>query len=118
MLLRDGRPLVSFGVMGGDMQAQGHVQVVSALVDGGDNIQEAIDRSRFNYLDTDRVALERGLHAQVAADLVRRGHVVEDESAAMLRGGFGGAQGIAIDPATGAYWGGSDPRKDGCAVGY
>ena len=50
MLLNDGRPLVSFGVMGGDMQAQGHVQVVSNLVDAGCNIQEAIDRPRFNYL--------------------------------------------------------------------
>jgi gamma-glutamyltranspeptidase/glutathione hydrolase len=118
MLLREGRPVVSFGVMGGDMQAQGHVQVVSALVDAGCNIQEAIDHPRFNYLGTDRVALERRLHQSVGAELARRGHVVEDEMAAMLHGGFGGAQGIAIDPATGAFWGGSDPRKDGCAVGF
>jgi gamma-glutamyltranspeptidase / glutathione hydrolase len=118
MLLKDGRPLVSFGVMGGDMQAQGHVQVVSGLVDAGRNIQEAIDHPRFNYLDTDRVALERLLAARVGSELARRGHVVEDESMALARGGFGGAQGIMIDPTTGAYWGGSDPRKDGCAVGF
>jgi gamma-glutamyltranspeptidase/glutathione hydrolase len=118
MLLRDGRPLASFGVMGGDMQAQGHVQVVSALLDADLNIQEAIDHPRFNHLGTDRVALERALHAEVGAELARRGHVVEDELAAMLHGGFGGAQGIAIDPANGAYWGGSDPRKDGCAIGF
>lgn len=118
MLLKEGRPLVSFGVMGGDMQAQGHVQVVSNLVDGGCNIQEAIDRPRFNYLDTDRVALERALAERVGAALARRGHVVEDEAAAMLRGGFGGAQGIMIDSRTGAYWGGSDARKDGCAIGF
>jgi len=118
MLLRDDRPLVSFGVMGGDMQAQGHVQVVSHLVDGGRNIQEAIDRPRFNYLDTDRVALERALNERIGPALVERGHVIEDEAAALLHGGFGGAQGVMIDPATGAYWGGSDPRKDGCAIGF
>jgi gamma-glutamyltranspeptidase/glutathione hydrolase len=117
MLLQGGRPVVSFGVMGGDMQPQGHVQVVSNLVDAGCSIQEAIDRPRFNYLDTDRVALERRLATQVGAELKRRGHVVEDEAAAMPRGGFGGAQGIMIDP-TGTYWGGSDPRKDGCAIGF
>jgi len=118
MLLKDDRPLVSFGVMGGDMQAQGHVQVVSRLLDAGDNIQEAIDHPRFNYLDTDRVALERGLAERVGTELARRGHAVEDEAAALARGGFGGAQGIMIDPTNGAYWGGSDPRKDGCAIGF
>lgn len=118
MLLRDGRPLVSFGVMGGDMQAQGHVQLVSHLRDGGDNVQEAIERPRFNFLGGDRVALEAELAAGAGGALTRRGHVVEDESAALLAGGFGGAQAIAIDPASGAYWGGSDPRKDGCAIGF
>ena len=118
MLLKDGRPLVSFGVMGGDMQAQGHVQVVSHLLDAGCNIQEAIDRQRFHYLDTDRVALERALAERIGGALTARGHVIEDESAALAHGGFGGAQGIMIDPATGTYWGGSDSRKDGCAVGF
>jgi gamma-glutamyltranspeptidase/glutathione hydrolase len=118
MLLQDGRPLVSFGVMGGDMQAQGHVQLVSHLIDAGSNIQEAIDQPRFHYLGTDRVALERALAARVGAALSARGHVVEDEMAALAHGGFGGAQGIMIDPLTGAYWGGSDPRKDGCAIGF
>jgi gamma-glutamyltranspeptidase/glutathione hydrolase len=46
------------------------------------------------------------------------GHAVEDENAALARGGFGGGQGIMIDPASGAYWGGSDRRKDGCAIGF
>jgi gamma-glutamyltranspeptidase/glutathione hydrolase len=118
MLLKEGRPLVAFGVMGGDMQAQAHVQLVSHLVDAGCNIQEAIDQPRFHYLDTDRVALERGLAARVGSELTRRGHVVEDEPAALPRGGFGGGQGIMIDPVTGAYWGGSDSRKDGCAIGF
>lgn len=118
MLLRDDRPLLSFGVMGGDMQAQGHVQLVSHLLDGSDNIQEAIERPRFNFLDGDRVALEAALAAEVGDSLRRRGHVIEDETAALVHGGFGGAQAIAVDPASGAYWGGSDPRKDGCALGY
>ncbi|MBX3028403.1 gamma-glutamyltransferase [bacterium] len=118
MALRDGRPLLAFGVMGGDMQAQGHVQLLSALIDGGDNVQEAIERPRFNFLGGDRVALESALAAALGADLARRGHVVEDESAALLAGGFGGAQAIAIDPESGACWGGSDPRKDGCAIGF
>ena len=92
--------------------------MVSNLVDAECNIQEAIDRPRFNYLEADRVALERALAARVGAELARRGHAVEDEAAALLRGGFGGGQGIMIDPATGTYWGGSDSRKDGCAIGF
>ncbi len=118
MLLKDGRPHVSFGVMGGDMQAQGHVQVISHLVDGGWNIQEAIDQPRFHYLEADRVALERSCAERVGAALAERGHVIEDESAALARGGFGGGQGIMIDPITRTYWGGSDSRKDGCAIGF
>lgn len=118
MITKEDRPLVSFGVMGGDMQAQGHVQVVSRLVDEGCNIQEAIDAARFHYLAADRVALEGGL-CEVAGDgLVRLGHAVEDENAALARGGFGGGQGIMIDPSNAAYWGGSDRRKDGCAIGF
>ena len=117
MVLRDGKPLLSFGVMGGDMQAQGHVQLISHLLDGGCNVQEAIEHPRFNVLGGDRVALEDPLAAEVGEALIRRGHVVEDESAALLAGGFGGAQAIAIEAESGVYWGGSDPRKDGCAVG-
>jgi gamma-glutamyltranspeptidase/glutathione hydrolase len=118
MLLRGGRPLASFGVMGGDMQAQGHVQLVSRLIDEGWNVQEAIEGPRFNFLGGDRVALEADLAAAVGAALARRGHVVEDESAALLAGGFGGGQAIAVDPTTAVYWGGSDPRKDGSAIGW
>jgi gamma-glutamyltranspeptidase/glutathione hydrolase len=118
MMFKNGRPLVSFGVMGGDMQAQGHVQVVSNLVDGRCNIQEALDRPRFHYLAGNSVALEPKLRATVGSDLARIGHLIEDEIAALAYGGFGGGQGIMIDPVTGAYWGGSDERKDGCAVGF
>jgi len=117
MLCRDGRPVVSFGVMGGDIQAQGHVQVVSNLVDYDLNIQEALDAPRFHYLDTDRVALEAEHDAVPRGGLRSLGHDVLGEEAVLARGGFGGGQGIMIDPLIGCFWGGSDRRKDGCAIG-
>ena len=118
MLFHDNRPVVSFGVMGGDVQAQGHVQVVSNLIDYDLNIQEAIDYPRFHYVEADRVALEAEYDAALRQSLASRGHDVLGEEAVLARGGFGGCQGIMIDPATGCFWGGSDRRKDGCAIGY
>jgi len=119
MLFHEGRPIVSFGVMGGDVQAQAHVQVVSRMIDEGLNVQEALDQPRFHYLGGSRVALEAaGDMPALAADLAARGHAVEPETATLLRGGFGGGQGIMIDPASRAYWGGSDRRKDGSAIGF
>jgi gamma-glutamyltranspeptidase/glutathione hydrolase len=118
MLFRDGKPVVSFGVMGGDVQAQAHVQVVSNLVDYDLNIQEALDFPRFHYVDGARVALEPEYFSAMREQLGRMGHEVCGEEAVLLRGGFGGGQGIMIDPATGWYWGGSDRRKDGCAIGF
>jgi len=118
MLFREGRPIVSFGVMGGDVQAQAHVQVVSNLIDYDLNIQEALDYPRFHYLDTDRVALEPEYDADLCRRLAHLGHAVNDDPAVAARGGFGGGQGIMIDRATGCLWGGSDRRKDGCAAGF
>jgi gamma-glutamyltranspeptidase/glutathione hydrolase len=118
MLFRDGRPVVSFGVMGGDIQAQGHVQVVSNLVDYDLNIQEALDYPRFHYLEDDRVAFEPEHDDEVRQRLAQLGHHVLGEEAVLARGGFGGGQGIMIDPATGCLWGGSDRRKDGSAIGF
>jgi len=118
MLSRAGRPVVSFGVMGGDIQPQGHLQVVSHLVDHDLNIQEALDFPRFRFLDTDRVAFEGDYGAAVLTDLAARGHAIVDEAVAQALGGFGGGQGIMIDPVTDCYWGGSDQRKDGTAMGY
>lgn len=118
MLCDAAGPRVSFGVMGGDVQAQGHLQVVSNLVDHGMNVQEALDQPRFHYLGGPTVALEDAFADTVKQDLARLGHDVQGPLAALLRGGFGGGQGIMIDPATGALWGGSDRRKDGCAVGW
>jgi gamma-glutamyltranspeptidase / glutathione hydrolase len=118
MLFRDGRPVVSFGVMGGDVQAQAHVQVVSNLVDHGANVQEALDAPRFHYVDGARVALEDDVAPAVRERLTERGHQLESALVALARGGFGGGQAIAIEHATGVYAGGSDRRKDGSAIGY
>ncbi len=118
MLFCNDRPVVPFGVMGGDVQAQAHVQVVSNLVDYGLNIQEALDYPRLHYVDTDRVALEAEYDADLRQRLTRMGHAIVGEEVTALRGGFGGGQGIMIDPNTGCFWGGSDRRKDGCAIGF
>ena len=112
MLLRDGKPWVAFGVMGGDNQAQAHAQVVINLVDFGMHVQAAGEAARMRHM-ADRLALESGIGADVRAALERRGHVVGDG-----RGDMGGYQAVLIDPQTGALLGGSDPRKDGLAIGW
>jgi gamma-glutamyltranspeptidase / glutathione hydrolase len=118
MLFRDDRPLVSFGVMGGDVQAQAHVQVVSNLLDFGANVQEALDWPRFHYLDGARVAVEEEVSESTREGLAALGHHLEGPLVALARGGFGGGQAIQIDRAERVYAGGSDRRKDGCAIGY
>lgn len=112
MILKDGRPWVSFGVMGGDNQAQAHAQVVMNLVDFGMDIQEAGEAARMRHMGTD-LGLESGIGADVRKALEARGHTITDG-----RGSMGGFQGILIDPRTGVLWGGSDPRKDGLAIGW
>ena len=118
MLFRGDRPVLSFGVMGGDVQAQGHVQVVSNLVDFDLNIQEALDEPRFHFLQENAVAIEDSASDEVKQGLSERGHLIGGSFAALGRGGFGGGQGILIHPETRVYWGGSDRRKDGCAIGW
>ncbi|MDG2308729.1 MAG: gamma-glutamyltransferase [Candidatus Binatia bacterium] len=118
MLLQNGKPRVSFGVMGGEVQAQGQVQVVSNLVDHGLNVQEALDAPRFHFLGAADVALEPEFATDVAAGLAERGHELKDAVHALVRGGFGGGQAIAIHPDTGVLWAGSDRRKDGAAAGF
>lgn len=112
MILRDGRPWVSFGVMGGDNQAQAHAQVVMNLVDFGMNIQEAGEAARMRH-GGDSLQLESGIPAEVRTALEARGHKTRDG-----RGAMGGFQGVLIDPRTGVLMGGSDPRKDGLAIGW
>jgi gamma-glutamyltranspeptidase / glutathione hydrolase len=119
MVFKDGRLLMSFGVMGGDVQPQGHVQVLVNLIDRGLNLQEAIDAPRVRYISGRGVMMDDGLTAAVIDALIARGHERVMPPAGMThRALMGGGQAIMIDPATGALLGGSDSRKDGMAIGY
>ena len=108
---REGEPWLSFGVMGGSMQPQGHVQVLLNLVEFGMDPQEAIDAARFRHFAGTRVAIEN-LAPDVAADLEALGHELRDPRGVA----FGGSQAILrLDRGWAA---GSDPRKDGMAAGH
>ena len=113
MVMKDGKPWLSFGVMGGDMQPQGHAQVLVNLIDFGMNVQEAGEASRVRHAGTN-VLVDSVIPADVRAALTAFGHhVVPSPGSA-----FGGFQGILIDPNTHVLMGGSDPRKDGLAIGF
>jgi gamma-glutamyltranspeptidase / glutathione hydrolase len=112
-IMKEGQPWVSFGVMGGDHQAQGHTQVVVNLVDFGMNIQEAGEAARVNH-GNNGLLVESGILEAARAGLTERGHKVTMGGG----GAFGGFQGIMFDPRTGVLMGGSDPRKDGLAIGF
>jgi gamma-glutamyltranspeptidase / glutathione hydrolase len=122
-IMKDGEPHVSFGVMGGAVQPQGHVQVVVNLVDFGMNLQEAGDAARFTHsgssepsgqimTDGGTLALETSISQHVRRELERRGHRV------IFHDFFGGYQAILWDPENGVYHGASEMRKDGQAAGY
>ena len=102
---------MSFGLMGGGMQAQGHVQFLLNYFVFGMDLQAAIDAPRFRHLDGLRVALEAPVSDSVRAALTAMGHDIVNQPT-----GFGGAQAIVRLPR--GYAAGSDPRKDGMAVGY
>jgi gamma-glutamyltranspeptidase/glutathione hydrolase len=112
MALRGGRPFLSFGVMGGDLQPQGHVQVLLNMLEFGMTVQEAGEAARVRHAP-DGIAVESGITQEARAGLMARGHSVFQS-----RGVFGGFQGIQIDHAAGVLMGGSDPRKDGLAIGF
>jgi len=119
MVLKDGKLLMSYGVMGGDIQAQGHSQVLINLVDRGMNLQQAIDAPRIRYISGKGVMLEDTLPPSVISELVQRGHErVLPPEGIKHRALMGGGQAIMIDPDTAALSGASDPRKDGLAIGY
>jgi gamma-glutamyltranspeptidase / glutathione hydrolase len=123
---KDGVPWMSFGLMGGGMQPQGHAQIIVNMIDFGMTVQDAGDAARYHHAgstepfvvdgrmtDGGILQLESGVSLDIAEELRRRGHVVEYTS-----GPFGGYQAIYRDPQTGVYWGASEMRKDGMAIGY
>jgi gamma-glutamyltranspeptidase/glutathione hydrolase len=112
MVLKDGKPFFSFGVMGGDMQPQGHAQVLANLIDFGMDVQRAGESPRFRHSGGE-VLLESAFDGTVRTGLGSMGHKIAGGSDA-----WGGYQGILIDPRTGVLMGGSDPRKDGLAIGW
>jgi gamma-glutamyltranspeptidase/glutathione hydrolase len=119
MVFKDGRLLMSYGVMGGDIQPQGHAQVLVNLIERGLNLQQAIDAPRVRYISGRGVMMEDALTATVIEALLSRGHQrVMPGPGLMHRALMGGGQAILIDPVTGALLGASDSRKDGLALGY
>jgi len=112
MLRRGGKVIMPFGVMGGAYQPNGHVRIMSNIVDYGLSPQAAIDAPR-SFADTGVMNVERGYPEATRRALAELGHKVE-----IPAGPLGGAQAIVIDEAGGVLQGGSDPRKDGCALGY
>lgn len=123
-ITRDGKPFMSFGVMGGATQPQGHAQIVMNIVDFGMNIQEAGDAPRILHSGSSEptgevmndggvVSLETGFDYEMIRSLVRRGHRVGYNV-----GSFGGYQGIMYDAKNDVYYGASESRKDGQAAGY
>ena len=114
-VMKDGKPWFSFGVMGGDHQAQGHTQVLLNAIDFGMNVQEAGEAARVTH-GNNGLLVESNVPEAVRAALIQRGHKVT--SNANPGGAFGGFQGIMFDPRTGVLMGGSDVRKDGLAIGF
>jgi gamma-glutamyltranspeptidase/glutathione hydrolase len=123
-ITRDGKPLVSFGLMGGGMQPQGHAQIVVNLVDFKMGLQEAGDVPRIHHSGSSEptgeamsgggiVNLETGFDYEVIRDLMERGHKIQ-----YARGPYGGYQAIMKHPEYGVYIGASESRKDGQAAGF
>ncbi len=122
-VLKDGAPWLSFGVMGGAMQPQGHVQILCNLIDFGMNLQEAGDAARYRHTgssqptgtmmsDGGELSLESGIGEDVASALTKRGHRI------LRSGSFGGYQAIHFDRVQGVYHGATEMRKDGTVIGY
>jgi gamma-glutamyltranspeptidase/glutathione hydrolase len=122
-VMKDGQPFLSFGLMGGDMQPQGHVQVLTDIIDFGMNVQEADDAARWRHYGgaeptgepstgIGTVEMESGFDPAVKAELEKRGYKIVGGT-----GNFGGYQAIMRAP-NGVYWGASEMRKDGEVIGY
>jgi gamma-glutamyltranspeptidase / glutathione hydrolase len=116
MVFKEGEFLMSFGVVGGDMQPQGHVQFLVNLIDFKMNLQEAVDAPRARHLQSLEVYLENGIPEEVAAALQGKGHQVIQGNPTTNQ--VGGGQAIYLDRRQNVLMGASDRRKDGCALGY
>jgi gamma-glutamyltranspeptidase/glutathione hydrolase len=123
-ITKDNKPFISFGLMGGAMQPQGHAQVVINLIDFDMNLQEAGDAPRIRHVSTQQptggfmydggeLSLESGFNYKEIRTLMKYGHKV-----VFSFGGFGGYQAIKLDQINGVYFGASESRKDGSAMGY
>ena len=123
-ITKDGKPFMSFGVMGGSMQPQGHAQIVVNMIDFGMNLQEAGDAPRIRHGGSSQptgekmtnggtLYLESGISPEVIRNLMQKGHHIGNTV-----GGFGGYQAIMFDAENGVYFGASESRKDGQAAGY
>ena len=123
-ITRNGKPWISFGVMGGDMQPQGHVQVVVNLIDFKMNLQEAGDAPRIHHIGSSEptgqrmtdggiLLLESGFRTEIIQNLMSKGHTIQWDL-----GGYGGYQAIMWDDKNKVWFGASESRKDGMAAGY
>ncbi len=116
MVFREGALYLTFGVMGGFMQPQGHVQVLLNMVHFGMDVQTALDAPRFRYIQDTECAFEPGILPYVVQELAGKGHGITELDDPYCPQ-FGGGQAIMVHPETKALIAGSDPRKDGCAIG-
>jgi len=123
-VMKEGKPWLSFGVMGGAMQPQGHVQILVNLIDFGMSLQEAGDAARWQHQGSSEptgekmttggyVEVETGVPWESVRELKSRGHDMR-----LNLGDYGGYQAIRYDATQGVYYGASESRKDGQAAGY
>jgi len=126
-VMKDGKPFISFGLMGGAMQPQGHVQILTNIIDFGMSLQEAGDATRWQHYGSTEpteangktligsgvLAIESDIPYQTVRGLMSRGHKIQYDL-----GGYGGYQAIMFDAKEEVYYGASESRKDGQAVGY
>ncbi len=121
---KNGQPWLAFGLMGGDMQPQGHTQIIVNLIDFGMNLQEAGDAARYYHEGSSEptgtlmttggeLHLESGVPDDVRRDLRKMGHKITETV-----GTYGGYQAVAWDPVQKVFAGATESRKDGCAMGY
>jgi gamma-glutamyltranspeptidase/glutathione hydrolase len=114
LVFKDGKPYGALGLKGGHVQPQVQVQILTNVIDFSMTPQEAISAPRFNHIEGTKVGLEPAIAQSIKDDLARRGHQIVGGNPES----FGGAHAIFVDQESGAFVGGSDPRKGGCALGF